>query len=165
MRATFSRGLLALALAGSVACTEDPGPTSTAWDPDDDGAGESTSGGPSGDSSSSNADESSASTDDGGSTSDVGESTSGAATETGEGDCPRVRTMTPGDVLNVRPTPDTSMAPVGMLPDGSVVTKVAEVMGEAVNGNTTWLEIDSQSLGLHGFVSEEFVSCTTDPET
>jgi hypothetical protein len=154
-----------LALVCVLACSEDGGKTSTAWDPDDGGG--SASSGPASEESS-GGESSTGSSDGGGSTSTGGvgdESTGAVGTETGEGDCPRVRTMTPGDVLNVRPTPDTSMAPVGMLPDGSVVTKVAEVMGEAVNGNTTWLEIDSQSLGLHGFVSQEFVSCTTDPET
>src|SRR5688572_20422657 len=59
------------------------------------------------------------------------DATGEATTESGEtttggppADCPRVRTLTPNDVLNVRPTPSTAMEPVGTLANGTIVDVV-----------------------------------------
>lgn len=49
-------------------------------------------------------------------------------------------TVTAGG-LNVRPTPDTTQAPVGTLRYGDTVTVVASVKGEAVLGSDTWYQI------------------------
>lgn len=75
--------------------------------------------------------------------------------------CPRVRVTTaPGETLNVRPAPSTAMAPVASLPSGTVVTVVAMVSGEAIDGVDLWYEITSP-LG-DGFVFSGFAACTED---
>jgi murein DD-endopeptidase MepM/ murein hydrolase activator NlpD len=74
-------------------------------------------------------------------------------------DCPRLRVMVPpGEVLNVRPTPATTMAPVAELGNGALVDTVAVVDGETIDGNSKWYEIASPS----GFVFSGFVACTFD---
>ncbi len=75
--------------------------------------------------------------------------------------CPRVRvtTMSP-EVLNIRPAPNTSMAPVGSLPSGMIVELVDMVRGEAIGGVDLWYQITS-SRG-DGFVFSEFAECTED---
>ncbi len=75
-------------------------------------------------------------------------------------DCPRVRVVTPGEVLNVRPDPSTAGTPIGTLPDGTIVTVISEVEGESIEGNTLWFEIDY--FGQPGFVSGVFAECTLD---
>lgn len=75
-------------------------------------------------------------------------------------ECPRLRVVTPNDVLNVRPSPSTAGEPVGTLGDGAIVDAVAAVQGEAIDGNALWYEISSPSVA--GFVFSGFVMCTFD---
>ena len=75
-------------------------------------------------------------------------------------DCPRVRVVSPDDVLNVRPDPSTTGTPIGTLANGTIVTKISEVEGESIDGNTLWFEIDY--LGQSGFISGAFAECTLD---
>ena len=74
--------------------------------------------------------------------------------------CPRVRTVVPGDVLNVRPTPSTAMAAIGTLPDGVIVDVLAIVQGELIDGDDTWYQIDGNWPA--GYVFGGFVECTQD---
>ena len=85
--------------------------------------------------------------------------------ETGEtggppADCPRVRVNTPGDVANVRPQPSTAMAPVGTLANGTLVDVVAIVQGEAVDGNSQWVQIESPKV--NGYIWGGLAVCTSD---
>src|SRR5690349_354772 len=64
--------------------------------------------------------------------------------------CPRIRVVTPGEVLNVRPTPSTAMAVIGTLPDGAIVEVVDTVHGESIGGVDLWFQIASPSVS--GFV-------------
>jgi hypothetical protein len=76
-------------------------------------------------------------------------------------DCPRVRVMVPPDEpLNVRPDPSTSNPPIGSLQNGTMVTVIDEVQGEAIEGNTLWFDIEY--LDTHGYVSAVFAACTLD---
>lgn len=97
----------------------------------------------------------------------VGESTGGEATSSDDttsggppADCPRVRVVTPGDVLNVRPTPSTAMEPVGTLANGTIVDVLEVVQGEVLEGNGTWYHVASDSV--MGFVWGGLVECTLD---
>ena len=74
--------------------------------------------------------------------------------------CPRVRVVTPGEVLNIRPSPSTSMPVIGTLPDGAIVEVVSMARGESIGGVDLWFEIRS-SAG-NGFVFSTFARCTTD---
>jgi hypothetical protein len=75
--------------------------------------------------------------------------------------CPRVKVNVPaGEVLNVRPTPSTSGAPVGTLDDGETADVLSLVNGEALDGNELWYEIETSALT--GYVWSGLVSCTTD---
>ncbi|MDC0675790.1 peptidoglycan DD-metalloendopeptidase family protein [Nannocystis radixulma] len=74
--------------------------------------------------------------------------------------CPRVLTVVPGDVLNVRPTPSTAMAPVGTLGDGVIVDVLAIVQGELIDGDDTWYQIAGN--WPEGYVFGGFVECTQD---
>ena len=80
-------------------------------------------------------------------------------------DCPRLRvTVLPGDVLNVRPTPSTALEPIGTLPSGAIVEKVALVQGEVIDGDADWYQIHTQALD--GYVWSGLVECTLDePKT
>jgi murein DD-endopeptidase MepM/ murein hydrolase activator NlpD len=75
-------------------------------------------------------------------------------------DCPRLRVISPDEVLNVRPDPSTANAAVATLTHGTIVDRLADVDGEPVDGNPLWREI--QSGDVHGFVSDVFVECTLD---
>ncbi len=75
-------------------------------------------------------------------------------------DCPRVRVLTPGDVLNVRPEPSTAMEPVGTLANGTIVDVVEVVQGEVLEGNGTWYHVANDSV--MGFVWGGLVECTLD---
>jgi hypothetical protein len=90
------------------------------------------------------------------------DTTGGDDTTTGgpPDDCPRVRVLTPGDVLNVRPTPSTAMDPVGTLGNGAIVDVLAVVQGEVLDGNGTWYEIKGPNV--QGYVWGGLVECTTD---
>lgn len=91
-----------------------------------------------------------------------GSTTAGDDTTTGgpPADCPRVRVHTPGDVLNVRPTPSTAMPAVGTLADGAIVDVLEVVQGEAIEGDPTWYHV--QSPNVAGYVWGGLVECTTD---
>lgn len=76
-------------------------------------------------------------------------------------DCPRLRvTVLPGDVLNVRPTPSTELDPLGTLPPGAIVDKVALVQGEVIDGDPEWYQI--HTTNLDGYVWSGLVECTLD---
>jgi hypothetical protein len=76
-------------------------------------------------------------------------------------DCPRIRVVTPpSEPLNVRPDPSTAGEPIGSLVNGTLATVIDEVVGEAVEGNTQWFDIEYQ--GSHGYVSGVFAECTLD---
>ena len=76
-------------------------------------------------------------------------------------DCPRVRVMVPpGQVLNVRPDPSTAMEPVGSLANGALADVVTFVQGEAIDGNSEWVQIATQTVA--GYVWSGFVQCTLD---
>jgi hypothetical protein len=71
--------------------------------------------------------------------------------------CPKIRVVTSGDVLNVRPTPSTAMAVIGTLPDGAVVDVLAIVQGENIDGNDTWYQVPGD--WPEGYVFGGFVEC------
>lgn len=74
-------------------------------------------------------------------------------------DCPRVRVVVgSGEVLNVRPTPSTAQAPIGALPNGSIVDVLEEVAGEEIDGVATWFHVANDALD--GYVFGGFVECT-----
>src|SRR6185437_8422388 len=82
-----------------------------------------------------------------------------ATTPSVPADCAQVRVVnTGGDILHVRPDPSTTNAPVGQLNDGQTVTTLAIVDGEAVNGDTTWYQIDAGG-GLTGFITGAYSQC------
>ena len=86
-----------------------------------------------------------------------------AASSSGEPEdlCPRVRVVVPpGDVLNVRPTPSTAMAPLGTLANGAIVDVLDLVAGEQLEGNDQWYEIHSPVVD--GYVWSGLVACTVD---
>jgi murein DD-endopeptidase MepM/ murein hydrolase activator NlpD len=107
-----------------------------------------------------------AATSDGGGGSSAEAGAGGSAGEAGSAgapsnECPRVRVdVAAGATLNVRPDPSTANAPVGSLPDGSVVDVVSQVQGESVGGNTLWFQIATSTLS--GYISSAFAACTTD---
>lgn len=73
-------------------------------------------------------------------------------------DCPRLRVVSPDEVLNVRPDPSTANPAVATLTHGTIVDRLADIEGESIDGNPLWREI--QSGDVHGFVSDVFVECT-----
>lgn len=75
--------------------------------------------------------------------------------------CPRIRVEVPPDEpLNVRPDPSTGGAPIGALPNGTIVEVIEEVVGEAIEGDTQWFHI---AFGDgDGYVSGVFAACTLD---
>jgi hypothetical protein len=75
-------------------------------------------------------------------------------------DCPRVRVITVGLSLNVRSGPSVDGTIVGTLAEGAIVTVIGTTTGDAVEGNTTWHEIESGSIS--GFVSGHWTECTTE---
>jgi hypothetical protein len=76
-------------------------------------------------------------------------------------DCPRARVeVTDTGPLNVRPDPSTQNAPVGTLPNGTIVDVVEQLTGESIEGNVTWFSITRGSLS--GYISSAFASCTTE---
>lgn len=90
-----------------------------------------------------------------------GGSTSPGPTPTPVDGCPRVRVAVEGALpVNVRPTPDTSGAPIGSVPNGTLLTTNGKVSGEAIEGDTTWYEV--QLEGKKGYIGGIFVQCTTD---
>ena len=159
-----------------VGCGVDDGETGLAYDPELTTASSSGGQGASSDGGSEDPSFTSGATSVGSTTSvstsasaSVGEASSseGGSEETGAGttgvesDCPRVRvTVGAGLTLNVRPDPSTANAPVGSLADGALVDVVAEVMGEVIDGNDLWYEIDSGFV--QGFVFSGFAECSLD---
>jgi Peptidase family M23/Bacterial SH3 domain len=73
--------------------------------------------------------------------------------------CPRIR-VTAAQTLNVRSEPRAAAEMVGALNRGQIVAVINQVVGEDVNGTTTWYEIDSGAV--RGFVTGAFAECTTD---
>lgn len=71
--------------------------------------------------------------------------------------CPQLRVVTPGDVLNVRPTPSTAMAAIATLPDGAVVDVLAIVQGEVIDGVATWYQVAGN--WPEGYVFGNLVEC------
>ncbi len=99
-------------------------------------------------------------------TTTTGPGTTGPDETTGDpvgppADCPRVRVMVPpGQVLNVRPDPSTAMEPVGALANGALADVVTFVQGEAIDGNSEWVQIQTKAVA--GYVWSGFVQCTLD---
>jgi murein DD-endopeptidase MepM/ murein hydrolase activator NlpD len=74
-------------------------------------------------------------------------------------ECPRAKVdVADGATLNVRPTPSTSEAAVGVLGDGDIVDVIQQVNGEVIEGDPTWFQI--QAPNVAGYVSAAFASCT-----
>jgi murein DD-endopeptidase MepM/ murein hydrolase activator NlpD len=73
--------------------------------------------------------------------------------------CPRVR-ITAQETLNVRPSPDTGQAALGVVRSGQIVQVLDRVEGEDIAGVTAWYAIPY--LDGTGFVSGAFAVCTTD---
>jgi murein DD-endopeptidase MepM/ murein hydrolase activator NlpD len=73
--------------------------------------------------------------------------------------CPRVR-ITAQQTLNVRPSPDTGQAALGVVRSGQIVDVLDRVVGEDIGGNAFWYEIPY--LDDVGYVSAAFAACTTD---
>jgi Peptidase family M23/Bacterial SH3 domain len=152
---TPCRSALAAVLGFAAACGDEGMQTTLAWeDVSSSAAVEPTSGAPDDDS---GAPISGSSSSEGG----VPEESGPAPDLPGENDCPRVRVVTPPtEPLNVRPDPSTAGEPIGSLANGMLVTVIAEVVGESVEGNTQWFDIEYQ--GGHGYVSGVFAQCTLD---
>lgn len=74
--------------------------------------------------------------------------------------CPRIRVNTPGEVLNVRPTPSTSMPVIGTLPHGAIVEVLAQVRGDSIGGVDLWYQV--RTGGGSGYVFSGFAVCTSD---
>lgn len=113
---------------------EDPGGTSTSGA--DDGDGDSTS------------------------TGDTGslEGTEGESTGV-ENACPRVQIDVGfGSSVNVRPDPSTAGEPVGSLAHGTIVDLVGEAIGEDIEGNDLWYQIETSQL--QGWITAAFAACT-----
>jgi hypothetical protein len=73
--------------------------------------------------------------------------------------CRRMRVVDTGaDGLNVRPDASTNGAPLTVWFDGTEAEVLAEVMGQSIEGNPVWYEV--QREGVHGFVSTVFTECT-----
>jgi hypothetical protein len=92
-----------------------------------------------------------------------GTTTGDESTTTGEpvNPCPKIHiVVAPDEVANVRPTPATTMEPVGTLPPGALADVIAIVQGEAVEGNPEWYQIHTP--GLDGYVWGGLVMCTMD---
>lgn len=72
--------------------------------------------------------------------------------------CRRMRVVNTGaDGLNVRPDASTNGAPVGHFTEGTEADVLAEVMGQDIEGNPVWFEV--QREGVHGFVTSVFAEC------
>jgi hypothetical protein len=137
---------------------------------DDAGDDSGSTGGPDDDGTSGAASVTTSSSSTTGDTGSTGEPTTGssftttaAASSTGDppDPCPRVRvTVPPDEVLNVRPTPSTAMAPLGTLGNGAIVDVLAEVAGESLEGNDQWYQIHSPAVD--GYVWSGLVQCTVD---
>lgn len=56
--------------------------------------------------------------------------------------------------------PSTANPPIGSLANGTLVTRIGDVQGEAIEGNTLWFDIEY--LDTHGYVSAVFAACTLD---
>ena len=145
-------------------CGDEPG-LGPAFDPDASG-GMTTDAGTTGQASDPDAGSTSGSSDDEpGPDPGASTSTGPAPTDdstTGEpNDCPRVRVMVAaGDVLNVRPTPSTAEDPIGELPNNAIVDVLEEVVGEEIDGVSTWFHIATDTLD--GYVFGGFATCTLD---
>jgi murein DD-endopeptidase MepM/ murein hydrolase activator NlpD len=74
--------------------------------------------------------------------------------------CPYARTNTPGQVLNVRPGPSTSGAPVATLPDNTVVEVLGKIDGQVVDGTPVWFQI--KSGGTVGYGYSKFLECLSE---
>ncbi len=89
------------------------------------------------------------------------ESSEGEGSTGVESDCPRVRvTVGVGLTLNVRPDPSTVNPPIGSLADGALVDVIGQALGESIDGEDLWYEIDNGVV--QGFVLSSFVTCTTE---
>lgn len=85
----------------------------------------------------------------------------GASSTGVQSDCPRAQVnVAEGLTLNVRPDPSTENPPVGALANGTIVDVLDEVVGESIEGEDLWYEIDSGAI--QGFVLSTFATCTLD---
>jgi lysozyme len=72
--------------------------------------------------------------------------------------CAHLIVQVGGGDLNVRSTPNTQHAPIGVVADGTVLTRLATVTGSSVGGNTTWYRM--RGGNLQGYVAGAFAQCT-----
>lgn len=164
--------LLVCAVAG---CSTEEGATGQAFDPELTTASSTSGGNEPGGTSGTSSDPSTTATPTTSTpttstpTASGGDSTSTGMAETSEGesstgvedDCPRVRvTVGAGLTLNVRPDPSTVNPPIGSLADGALVDVIGEMVGESIDGEDLWYEIDNGVV--QGFVLSSFVTCTTE---
>lgn len=86
---------------------------------------------------------------------DVGDAGGDAAAQ-----CPRLRVVTPGTTLNVRPDPSTANPPVASLQHNQIVDRLESVVGETVEGSDAWYKIKVRTIT--GYVFAGRVECTLD---
>ena len=72
--------------------------------------------------------------------------------------CAHLVVQVGGGDLNVRSTPNTQHAPIGVVADGTVLTRLETVTGSDVGGNSTWYRM--RGGNLQGYVSGAFAQCT-----
>ena len=78
-----------------------------------------------------------------------------------EDECPWVQVDAGvGMTLNVRPDPSTDNPPIGSLSHGTIVDVIDEQLGEDVEGNDLWYEIETPQVT--GWISAAFAVCTTE---
>ena len=58
--------------------------------------------------------------------------------------------------LNIRPEPNRNSTPIGSIQDGEEVLLLENVLGEEIDGDTTWYRIDYNNLD--GYVSAQYVT-------
>lgn len=81
------------------------------------------------------------------------------AADTSSG-CPRLQVAVPaGKHLYVRSSPDTSASTLGRLSRGKIVEVLAAVVGERLEGNSTWYRI--RTATLEGYVWSGLTTCTS----
>lgn len=72
--------------------------------------------------------------------------------------CAQVQVNDTVTSLNVRPTPNTDYAPLGIVSGGDVLDREDTVQGKLVRGTTDWFQIDFE--GETGFISAYYATCT-----
>lgn len=76
--------------------------------------------------------------------------------------CPRLHIKTPSS-LNVRVAASAESTKLASLFDGEIVDRHGSVVGQPVNGSTTWYQVKLPAVT--GYVHSSFAVCTTEPTT